>query len=97
MCSVDQKGGGINLLYPPVSQQSILSDMDAADTRFAVSDSWVSTKAPVCGRKSETQSVLRTSSTGRTWQLLLVHLITKAPSYNGLGCSDLLSHLSYAF
>lgn len=32
-----------------------------------------------------------------TWQLLLVHLITKAPSYNGLGCSDLLSHLSYAF
>ena len=36
MCSVDQKGGGINLLYPPVSQQSVLSDMDAADTRFAV-------------------------------------------------------------
>ena len=24
--------------------------MDAADTRFAVSDSWVSTKAPVCGK-----------------------------------------------
>lgn len=50
MCSVDQKGGGINLLYPPVSQQGILSEMDAADTRFAVSDSWVSTKVPVCGK-----------------------------------------------
>ena len=40
-------------------------------------------------KKSETQSVLRTSSTGRTWQLLLVQLITEAPSYNGLGCSVL--------
>ena len=47
--------------------------------------------------KVETQSVFRTSSTGRTWQLLLVQLITKAPSYNGLGCSILLSHLTYAF
>ena len=27
--------------------------MDAADTRFAVSDSWVSTKAPVCGKSRD--------------------------------------------
>lgn len=32
------------------SQQGIFSEMDAADTRFAVSDSWVSTKAPICGK-----------------------------------------------
>lgn len=32
------------------SQQGILSEMDAAETRFAVSDSWVSTKAPICGK-----------------------------------------------
>lgn len=78
---MDQKGSGINFLSPPISQQDVLSGMDALDTRFDISDSPESPPRLLCG-ESQSLNLFLEHQQGGHGSCYQSHLIKAPCSYN---------------